>query len=179
MRARITTALAEPGYRREQGAAEALVRAQSGDLGRGRGPVAPGDGERVDAAAVGEDGGARGVGDGGWEGECVGAGCDVDDAVQGVEVGGQASIVLFRGEDEFCEALDGVGRVLGEEGGEGRGYGTEELFDLRWVLGVWRRIFFVCGLRRGCALLACGFGHLRWWRRGRLRACRRGVWMRS
>jgi hypothetical protein len=35
----------------------------------------------------------------------------MNDTVEGHQVGGECAIVLFRGEDEFCKALDGVRRV--------------------------------------------------------------------
>lgn len=73
------------------------------------------------------------------------AGCDVDDAVEGVEVGGEGAVVLGWGEEELGEALDGVWWVLCEEGGECVGYGCEKRLDLGWErVGGWRRgVFFV------------------------------------
>lgn len=174
MRAAVAVGFAQPGYGREQRAAEALVRAEPAWL-RHRGcAVAPGNGERVDAGSVREDGRARGVGNGGWEGEDVRTGSDVNDSVQGVEVGWEGLVVLPRGKDELGKSLDGVWRVFGKEGGECASYGAEKVFDLswegaRWVLDVWRRrtisarrrILLVGGLGGGGTVLAGGFCYLR------------------
>ena len=50
------------------------------------------------------------------------AGRDVNDSVDGVEVGREGAVMLVGCEDQFCEALDGVGWVFGEEGLEGCDY---------------------------------------------------------
>ena len=106
------------------------------------------------------------------------AGGDVDNAVESVEVGGESAVVGFRFEEEFGQALDCVGWVGGEEGGERAGYGGYEDEDLRgegYGWDWWRGVFFVGGGGLGgrryggllgggdCCYLG-GWGCLRWHR---------------
>lgn len=56
------------------------------------------------------------------EGEDCERGRDGDDAVEGAEVWREIAVSLLRLEHEFCEALDGVWRVLCKVLGQGGAY---------------------------------------------------------
>lgn len=53
------------------------------------------------------------------------------DAVDGVEVGVEAFVVLPWAEDEFGKSLNGMGRIFGEQGFESFRYGVEKRENLR------------------------------------------------
>ena len=71
---------------------------------------------------MGKEGEGRGVGDCEREGKYVGAGCDVDDTVESMEVGRKFVVVQVGGEEEFGDSLDRVGWVFCEIGFESSSY---------------------------------------------------------
>jgi hypothetical protein len=81
-------------------------------------------------------------------------GCDVYDAIDGMEIGRESSVVLFGSEDQFGKALDCVRWVFREPCPEVLSYGGEEGEDLgregarRYVDSCNRgSILFIRGLR--------------------------------
>ena len=98
------SAVLQPGYRRQQGAAQRLVGAERRLRSRRwRRAVEEAGRSREDSLRKGED--------------SVGGG-DGDDAVEGAEVRRKIFVAAVGVEDEFGEALDGVGGGGGEVGGE-------------------------------------------------------------